>query len=272
MVNELLIQMQSFDQPPLGRRIKAKMISWMNGYLPTTWQMTPMRSEYSNILLIAATNRGDSLDPALLRPGRFDRRLYFDVPTQPGAPRPDRLLPGTQGPRRGARRRPGPRPDRGRDVRLHPGDDRAPLRRGAAAGAARRAPRDEPARHHGGEVQRGGRLEADDLLHRLRSRGRGHARGRARDGRLPRRHRAPARDPVDHQAPRVARHARPQRRGGAAHADEVRAGERHRDRARRPRGRGDVPGRVRAPAPAPTSRTPPSWPRRWSGRSAWPAR
>ena len=82
MVNELLIQMQSFDQPPLGRRIKAKMISWMNGYLPTAWQMTPMRPEYSNILLIAATNRGDSLDPALLRPGRFDRRLYFDVPTR----------------------------------------------------------------------------------------------------------------------------------------------------------------------------------------------
>ncbi len=41
-----------------------------------------MRAEYSNILLIAATNRGDSLDPALLRPGRFDRRLYFDVPTK----------------------------------------------------------------------------------------------------------------------------------------------------------------------------------------------
>jgi len=82
MVNELLIQMQSFDQPPAGRRMKAKIISWINGYLPPTWQMTPMRAEYSNILLIAATNRGDSLDPALLRPGRFDRRLYFDVPTK----------------------------------------------------------------------------------------------------------------------------------------------------------------------------------------------
>jgi cell division protease FtsH len=82
MVNELLIQMQSFDQPPLGRRIKAKIKSWINGYLPPTWQMTPMRPEYSNILLIAATNRGDSLDAALLRPGRFDRRLYFDVPTK----------------------------------------------------------------------------------------------------------------------------------------------------------------------------------------------
>ena len=82
MVNELLIQMQSFDQPPLGRRVKAKIKSWINGYLPPTWQMTPMRAEYSNILLIAATNRGDSLDAALLRPGRFDRRLYFDVPTK----------------------------------------------------------------------------------------------------------------------------------------------------------------------------------------------
>jgi cell division protease FtsH len=82
MVNELLIQMQSFDQPPMGRRMKAKVISWVNGYLPPNWQMTPMRAEYSNILLIAATNRGDSLDAALLRPGRFDRRLYFDVPTK----------------------------------------------------------------------------------------------------------------------------------------------------------------------------------------------
>ncbi len=82
MVNELLIQMQSFDQPPMGRRMKAKIKSWVNGYLPPNWQMTPMRAEYSNILLIAATNRGDSLDAALLRPGRFDRRLYFDIPTK----------------------------------------------------------------------------------------------------------------------------------------------------------------------------------------------
>ena len=82
MVNELLIQMQSFDQPPWRSRTKAKIVTWVNGYLPPDWQLRASRSEYHNILLIAATNRGDSLDPALLRPGRFDRRLYFDVPTK----------------------------------------------------------------------------------------------------------------------------------------------------------------------------------------------
>lgn len=33
-----------------------------------------------NIIVIAATNREDVLDPALLRPGRFDRRAYFKLP------------------------------------------------------------------------------------------------------------------------------------------------------------------------------------------------
>jgi cell division protease FtsH len=84
MVNELLIQLQSFDQPPWRKRVRAKLIGWINGYLPSERQFAPMRSEYHNILLIAATNRGDSLDPALVRPGRFDRRLYFDVPTKHG--------------------------------------------------------------------------------------------------------------------------------------------------------------------------------------------
>jgi cell division protease FtsH len=36
------------------------------------------------VLLVAATNRGDLLDPALLRPGRFDRRVVLDLPDMEG--------------------------------------------------------------------------------------------------------------------------------------------------------------------------------------------
>ena len=82
MVNELLIQMQSFDQPPWGVRVKARMKEWVNAYLPSDKRMPTAKPTYNNILLIAATNRADNLDPALLRPGRFDRRLFFDLPTK----------------------------------------------------------------------------------------------------------------------------------------------------------------------------------------------
>jgi cell division protease FtsH len=37
-----------------------------------------------NIILIAATNRPDILDPALLRPGRFDRQIVVDRPDRSG--------------------------------------------------------------------------------------------------------------------------------------------------------------------------------------------
>jgi cell division protease FtsH len=36
------------------------------------------------VLIVAATNRGDLLDPALLRPGRFDRRVVLDLPDMEG--------------------------------------------------------------------------------------------------------------------------------------------------------------------------------------------
>jgi cell division protease FtsH len=38
----------------------------------------------TNVIIIAATNRPDILDPALLRPGRFDRRVTLDRPDMKG--------------------------------------------------------------------------------------------------------------------------------------------------------------------------------------------
>jgi cell division protease FtsH len=47
-----------------------QLLSEMDGFEPN-----------ENIVVIAATNRPDILDPALLRPGRFDRRVTVDLPT-----------------------------------------------------------------------------------------------------------------------------------------------------------------------------------------------
>ncbi|HRP68010.1 MAG TPA: ATP-dependent zinc metalloprotease FtsH, partial [Turneriella sp.] len=40
--------------------------------------------ENEGVIIIAATNRADVLDPALLRPGRFDRQVIVDVPDVKG--------------------------------------------------------------------------------------------------------------------------------------------------------------------------------------------
>lgn len=37
-------------------------------------------SQNDNVIVMAATNRGDMLDPALVRPGRFDRRVMVSLP------------------------------------------------------------------------------------------------------------------------------------------------------------------------------------------------
>ena len=80
VVNELLVQLQSFDTPPLAERVAGRLVDWLNGWLPADRQLRKPPLRYNNLLVIAATNRADALDPALLRPGRFDRRLYFDLP------------------------------------------------------------------------------------------------------------------------------------------------------------------------------------------------
>jgi cell division protease FtsH len=80
VVNELLVQMQSFDQPTGSARLLNKLIARVNLFLPAHRQIKQRKPVPAPILLIAATNRADSLDPALLRPGRFDRHLTFATP------------------------------------------------------------------------------------------------------------------------------------------------------------------------------------------------
>ena len=84
VVNELLIQLQSFDQPPTGQRVRGWFIDQVNHWLPPTAHFKKPVPEPANILVIGATNRKDDLDPALLRPGRFDRAIYFDLPSRKG--------------------------------------------------------------------------------------------------------------------------------------------------------------------------------------------
>jgi ATP-dependent Zn protease len=82
VVNELLVQLQSFDTPPAATRVRNWCADTLNAYLPADRQLRRQAAPYHNLMIIAATNRADSLDPALLRPGRFDRRLTFDVPAK----------------------------------------------------------------------------------------------------------------------------------------------------------------------------------------------
>jgi ATP-dependent Zn protease len=84
VVNELLVQMQSFDEPTGMQKVQSKMVDRLNLYLPPHRQLRRPQPPSTNVLLIAATNRADNLDPALLRPGRFDRRLTFELPAKAG--------------------------------------------------------------------------------------------------------------------------------------------------------------------------------------------
>lgn len=84
VVNELLIQMQSFDDPARFFRVKVGFVKLMNLFLPRSLKQALPKPEAANVLIIGATNRASDLDPALLRPGRFDRSIYFDLPSRTG--------------------------------------------------------------------------------------------------------------------------------------------------------------------------------------------
>ena len=78
LVNELLVQMDGLVQPKGLRRFLRRLIP-----LGIRRRLKKKVPTY-NILVIGATNRADSLDPALLRPGRFDRRLHVGLPDKEG--------------------------------------------------------------------------------------------------------------------------------------------------------------------------------------------
>ena len=82
IVNELLVQMQSFDQLTGGQKLRGKVINAINLLLPVDRQLRSPQAHIPNVLIVAATNRASSLDPALLRPGRFDRKIAFELPAK----------------------------------------------------------------------------------------------------------------------------------------------------------------------------------------------
>jgi len=63
---------RSSDSHEVSKRVVAQLLTLMDGFEPST-----------NVLIIAATNRIDELDPALRRPGRFDADIEFRLPTEP---------------------------------------------------------------------------------------------------------------------------------------------------------------------------------------------
>ena len=52
----------------------------LNRYLPDGSKLRKPAVVPANVLVVGATNRKDDLDPALIRPGRFDRTIYFGLP------------------------------------------------------------------------------------------------------------------------------------------------------------------------------------------------
>jgi len=73
LLNELLLQM---DPPNIDGSKFAKLLR--------TLGLRRSKAERPAVLTVGATNLPDVLDPALLRPGRFDRQLWVDAPDYDG--------------------------------------------------------------------------------------------------------------------------------------------------------------------------------------------
>ena len=73
MLNELLLQM---DPPPQEQSRWGRFLRALG--------LRKKKAEMPPVLTIGATNLAEVLDPALLRPGRFDRKITVDLPTAEG--------------------------------------------------------------------------------------------------------------------------------------------------------------------------------------------
>ncbi|KAL7266013.1 Ribosome biogenesis ATPase rix7 [Rhizina undulata] len=74
-------------QREMERRIVAQMLTCMD-------DLTLEKTDGKPVLIIGATNRPDSLDPALRRAGRFDREICLNVPDEIGREKILRVLSG----------------------------------------------------------------------------------------------------------------------------------------------------------------------------------
>ena len=110
----------------------------------------------ANVILIAATNRPDILDPALLRPGRFDRQIGVDAPDMLG--RKQILEVHAKGKPMAAGRR--PRGARPQDAGLHRRRSGQRAERGRAAHRALERPADRQPRPRRGRRPRDGRARS----------------------------------------------------------------------------------------------------------------
>jgi cell division protease FtsH len=73
IVNELLVGMDGLIMPRgLWRHVRR------------LFRLGKPKVPFYNILIIGATNRATTLDPALLRPGRFDRKIHVGLPDAEG--------------------------------------------------------------------------------------------------------------------------------------------------------------------------------------------
>lgn len=81
VVGELLVQLQSFE-PKSGTRGIAFRLKKLKLFFASEETLGVREASISpRFLLLAATNRVADLDPAIIRPGRFDRTITFDLPS-----------------------------------------------------------------------------------------------------------------------------------------------------------------------------------------------